>query len=308
MGRLPGKKRRDGAYRRSGTAGETCPPGFGYLPLDQSSTVLHMRSGHPHPLLLGLFMVLLPTVAQGQTKILGRVIDDLTERPLVGAEVMLRTVDGRLLKRMETTQTGTFEFDVERVSAIRLEVRRLSYLPNTTPTLHFDGRKFFQVEVRLDPDAILLAPLEVIAWSAVDPSPFLEGFRERMKSGMGTFITRDVIEARRPALVADLLREVPGVTVSGGGVGGRPTVQIGRSLSSGCQTQIWVDGFLMNRRTQSQSGFGAADYRIDDAVSPVSIEAIEIYRGLSSVPAEFLNQDAECGVIAIWTRRGGRRN
>ena len=267
-----------------------------------------MRSGHLHSLLLGLFLVLSPTVAQGQTQILGRVIDDLTERPLGGAEVMLRTVDGRLLKRLETTETGTFEFDVDRVSSIRLEVRRVSYLPNTTPTLHFDGRKFFQVEVRLDPDAILLAPLEVIAWSAVDPSPFLEGFRARMKSGLGTFITRDVIEARRPAFIADLLRDVPGVTVSGGGVGGRPSIQIGRSLASGCQTQIWVDGFLMNRRVQGPTGYSAADFRIDDTVSPLSVEAIEVYRGLSSVPAEFLNQDAACGVIAIWTRRGGRRN
>lgn len=265
-----------------------------------------MRSGPLHPLLLGLLLALLPTAAEGQTKIVGRVIDDLTDRPLGGAEVMLRTVDGRLLRRMETDLAGTFEFDVDRVSAIRLEVRRLSYLPNTTPTLHFDGRKFFQVEVRLDPDAILLAPLEVIAWSAVDPSPLLEGFRERMKGGLGIYITRDVIEARRPALIADLLRDVPGVTVTGGGVGGRPKVQVGRSLTQGCETQIWVDGFLMNRRTRAQSGFGAADYRIDDAVSPLSVEGIEIYRGLSSVPAEFLNQDAECGVIAIWTRRGGR--
>lgn len=271
-----------------------------------------MRSGHISPLLPALLLALLPSAGMGQTKIVGRVIDDLTERPLGAADVMLRTVDGRLIRRMETDQAGTFEFDVDRVSAIRLEVRRVSYLPNTTPTLHFDGRKFFQVEVRLDPDAILLAPLEVIAWSAVDPSPLLEGFRQRLetglKTGMGTFITRDLIEARRPTNVSDLLRTVPGVTVSGSAVGGRASVQVGRSLGRGCQTQIWVDGFLMNRRTQAQAGFGAADYRIDDAVSLVSVEGIEIYRGLSSVPAEFLNQDAECGVIAIWTRRGGRRN
>ena len=47
------------------------------------------------------------------------------------------------------------------------------------------------------------------------------------------------------------------------------------------------------------------DFRIDEVISPGSVEGIEVYRGLSTVPAEFLNPDAECGVIAIWTRRGG---
>ena len=74
---------------------------------------------------------------------------------------------------------------------------------------------------------------------------------------------------------------------------------------SNCATQIFVDGFLLNRRTGSSRGAPPIDFRIDDVVSPSSIEGIEVYRGLSTVPAEFLNPDAECGVIAIWTRRGG---
>lgn len=41
------------------------------------------------------------------------------------------------------------------------------------------------------------------------------------------------------------------------------------------------------------------------APAPGLVEGIEIYRGLSTVPAQFLNSDAKCGVVAIWTRRGG---
>ena len=263
-----------------------------------------MRSGFPFALLLFL---LLPAPAAGQVHIVGRVLEDLTDRPLDGAVVTLRSADGRFLRRTETAEAGTFEFDVDRVSAVRIHVRRLSYRANTTPTLHFDGRRFFQVEVRLDPEAILLAPLEVIAWSAVDQSPFLEGFRRRLQSGLGTYITRESIEARNPASVADLLRDIPGVIVTGSGVGGRPTVQIARSQARDCQTQIFVDGFLMNRRVASRIAPAAMDFRIDDSVTPLSVEGIEVYRGLASVPAEFLNPDAQCGVIVIWTRRGGRR-
>ncbi|MHB1192723.1 MAG: TonB-dependent receptor plug domain-containing protein [Longimicrobiales bacterium] len=258
-------------------------------------------------LTLSLLLTLgLAAPAVAQVRIVGRVIDDTTERPLAGAQVTVRGTDGRHLVRVETEETGTFEFEVNRVSAVRIDIRRMSYRANSMPILHFDGRKFFQVEARLAPDAILLAPLEVIAWSEVDMSPFLEGFRQRLRGGLGLYITREQIEARRPTYVADLLREVPGVVVTGSGTGARASVQVGRSAASRCQTQIFVDGFLMNRRTSLGLGL-VEDFRIDDAVTPISVEGIEVYRGLSSVPAEFLNPDAECGVIAIWTRRGGTR-
>lgn len=257
-----------------------------------------------------IFLVLalvLPAPSAGQVWIVGRIIDDVTEAPLGQAEITLLARDGAVLARTLSSADGSFEFEVERASAVRIMASRLSYTTNTTPLLHFDHRKFFQVEVRLDPDAILLAPLEVIAWSEVDRSPLLENFRLRLRTGNGVYITREQVEARNPLHVTDLLREVPGLMVTGSGQGSRPTVRVSRSLSGNCATQIFVDGFLLNKRVLGdRRGMLPADFRIDDVVSPASVEGIEIYRGLSTVPAEFLNPDAECGVIAIWTRRGGR--
>ncbi len=266
-----------------------------------------MRAGFFLSLLTTL---LLTTPVEGQVRIFGRVIDDVTERPLTASQVTARARDGRFLGRVETDSLGTFEFDVKHVSSVRLDVRRVGYKANTTPLLHFDERNYFQVEVRLDPEAILLAPLEVVAWAQVEPSPFLENFRHRLKIGNGIFITREQIEARRPELVADLLRDIPGIVVTGSGTGNRASVNVGRAQAvaqvTGCEAQIYVDGFLVNRRTGPRQS-RIADFRIDDVVSPMSVEGIEIYRGLSTVPAEFLNPDARCGVIVIWTRRGSRR-
>jgi len=113
-----------------------------------------------------LFLALiLAAPAAGQVRIVGRVVGDLTEMPLSQVQVSLLARDGSLLSRTETGADGTFEFEVRKASSVRIQARRLSYRANTTPLLYFDGRRFFQVEVRLDPDAILLAPLEVIAWS-----------------------------------------------------------------------------------------------------------------------------------------------
>jgi hypothetical protein len=266
-----------------------------------------MRTPLTIPLLLTL---LLAAPAAGQVHLVGRVIDDSTERPLSAAQVTLTTFDGRALQRTETDDTGEFAFDVgDRITAVRLQVRRLSYTPNTTPVLHFDDHSFFQLEVRLDPEAILLAPLEVVAWSKVEPSPLLTNFKQRVETGTGFYITRADVEARNPMYTTDLLRDVPGLTVRGSGSGLRPVVQVaGRATANntfGCPTQIWIDGFLLNRHPAGGSR-PTEDFRIDDAVAPSSIEGIEIYKGLGGVPAEFLNDDAKCGVIAIWTRRGGR--
>lgn len=263
-----------------------------------------MRPRSFSPLFLAL---ILAAPAAGQVRIVGRVVDDLTEMPLSQVQVSLLARDGSLLSRTETGGDGTFEFEVRKASSARIQARRLSYRANTTPLLYFDGRRFFQVEVRLDPDAILLAPLEVIAWSELPENALHAGFIQRLATGLGTYITREDVERRNPMRVTDLLREVPGLVVTGSGTGNRPVVQVGRSLRSSCVTQVFVDGFLMNRRILGRRGMPPADFPIDDAVIPASVEGIEIYRGLSTVPPEFLNPDAECGVIAIWTRRGGRQ-
>ena len=80
-----------------------------------------------------------------------------------------------------------------------------------------------------------------------------------------------------------------------------------------CPVQIYLDGFLMN---QPLARVGASDslrssrdasqlaFTIDDVVSPSLVEAIEVYHGLSEVPAEFAGPNAQCGVIAVWSRSG----
>jgi hypothetical protein len=264
-----------------------------------------MRFRYCLPLLFCLF---LPEPSAGQVRIVGRVIEDETLLPIGFAEVALRSSGGATLARTEADEFGNFEFTTRRTSPVRLHASRLGYEETTTPVLFFDTHNLLQVEIRLDPDAILLAPLEIVAWAELIDNAVLEGFWNRVETGLGHYITREDVEARNPGKVTDLLRDLPGVQISGGSVGNRPSIRMARASNRNCATQIFVDGFLVNRRmTQPNGTRGPEDIRIDDVVSPVSVEGIEVYGGLSTVPAEFLNPDAECGVIAIWTKRGGRR-
>jgi hypothetical protein len=89
---------------------------------------------------------------------------------------------------------------------------------------------------------------------------------------------------------------VPGVYLRSTGSGRRNVVAMGRSAGvNECSgAQIYVDEFLINP--------GGA-FAIDEVLLPPDVEGIEVYRGLSTVPAEFLSPLASCGVIVIWTRR-----
>ena len=84
------------------------------------------------------------------------------------------------------------------------------------------------MESRLDPDAILLAPLEVIAWSGSVDDAALEGFRRRLKTGLGVYITRGAGGSPELVMVTDLLREIPGITVTGGGAEAEAVVRMAR--------------------------------------------------------------------------------
>lgn len=238
--------------------------------------------------------------ADAQVSVHGRVLDDDTGAPVPTAAVIVTDPDGRSLQEAVSDSGGFFRFEPIDRRSVRLEVSRIGYEDITTSILYFDEFNFFRVEVRLASEAVLLAPLEVVARSL--GSPVLAGFEDRRSSAAsGWFFTREEIEALRPAMVSDVLARVPGVRLETSGRGTRRTVSMSRSAGlgrDGCPVQVYIDGSQLNA---SRGG----EVAVDDLVSPQSVEGIEVYRGVSSVPAPFMNPQAHCGVVAIWTRRGG---
>lgn len=237
--------------------------------------------------------------AQDRVRIVGTVTDEQTGDGIASADVILRNATGRRLRAVATDEAGRFQVLLSRTAAVRIQTVRPGYRPTTTPVLHFDGHEFFEIEIRMDPDVVLLAPLEVVARAGTGRSPVLAGFSQRLSAGTGHYITRLDVQRRRPAYVTDLLADVPGVTLVSSGRGTQRLVRMVRGGAGHCPVQIFLDGRLVTRPT------GGAEFSVDDVVSPGSVEGIEVYRGLSTVPAEFFTPDADCGVVAIWTRRGG---
>lgn len=232
----------------------------------------------------------------------GRVVEEVSEVPVAFASVRVLDRELRLLGRAETDGEGRFSAVVRDQEGAYLEVERIGYEDTRTPFLWFDRHDYFALEVRMDREVVLLAPLEVLARRGADRSPVLEAFRHRTERGLGWYLTREEIVARNPSRVTDLLMEAPGVRLSSSGYGVRRVVEMRGGASAGaCPVQVYLDGMHLNK---NDGPAGTRVVAIDDYVSPGSVLGVEIYRGLSTVPAEFLNTYAKCGVVALWTLRG----
>jgi TonB family protein len=86
-----------------------------------------------------------------------------------------------------------------------------------------------------------------------------------------------------------MLREIPGVRIG-------PVTNQGRAIrlrGATCPPLVFVDGFPAT----------AGEFDVD-MIDLVTVEGIEVYSGMATVPPEFLGpRDLDrCGVIAIWSR------
>jgi hypothetical protein len=208
----------------------------------------------------------------------GLVTDRQTGAPVPGADVVLAGLPGG---RRITDDEGAFRYDSLPPGTHRLSVSGLGYQPVEDSVVLAAGSAY-RLSVGLVPQALALDPIVVVAQAR----PTLldrVGFVERRQSGLGTFLTREMIEARSPPLVYDLLRAVPGVRI----VPGRRGAMI-PTMRGGCVPAVFVDGVS-----------ALVQVGVDLSLSPDHIEAVEVYRGPETPPQYQLNA---CGAILFWTR------
>lgn len=247
-----------------------------------------------------------PLTAQGNPAngiIKGQATDELTGVGLSEAAVELLDDFRRVLHTTNADDAGYFLFPHVRPGPFRLRITRFGYLTTTTPIWWVQPGDILDVVVWLRPDAIPMAPLEIVGRTRTR-LPVLSGFYRRMEESVGgTFLGPEAIEERHALRITDLLGDLPGVHIETASsiAGTGRVVTMGRSLPGSrggpCPVQVYVDGILATRQGDAVP--------LDDLASPADLEGVEIYRGMSTVPPEFLTPDARCGVIILWTKRGG---
>lgn len=245
------------------------------------------------------FVAAQPVHAQVVTVLSGRTLDFVSDAPIATVEVELLDERQRRIASTISDSAGRFRFERNQSGSWHMRARSIGYQTVLTPPVDIAAGDTVDVVIRLGVNAVPLAPLEVVARAEpVHRHPGLAGFYRRVERDLGgRFVLREEIDERNQRLVTDLLTTT-GVHVIGNPSGGHVGLYMKRL---GCAPMVYLDGVPVSGRQRNPR----AAYEAANLLLPFDVEGIEVYAGPATIPPEFGGSSGACGVIAIWTRRGG---
>lgn len=150
---------------------------------------------------------------------------------------------------------------------------------------------------KVDTTSVQTLPTVKVAGRMVSvPGRYAAAYK-RAAAGRGFYVTREEIAATNPQDLESILSRVPTVQVNDRGVsfsrcqGGLPSP--GQPLPA-ARIQVFIDG----RRASLTDNDGVR--QLIGSIPVSTIQLLEVYTGVSRIPAEFV--DDACAVIVIWTK------
>ena len=234
-------------------------------------------------------------LAAQQGALTGTTVDQVTKRPLVGAQAYITGTT----RRAFSDQKGEFHFDKIAPGEVEVFVRLIGYA-TTSKKVTVTAGETASVEVALTPAAVGLEEVVVTATG--------EQTSREQGNAVAQIDAAKVVSEAPVITAADLLNaRTPGVLVqpSGGtaGTGDRIRIRGANSVTLSNEPVIVVDGIRVENGASSNSiGVGGqVPSRIND-LNPEDIESIEVVKGPSA--AVLYGTDAANGVIVYKTKHG----
>jgi len=236
-----------------------------------------------------MLLIVVPATLPAQS-VRGRVIDAITRQPVDAAAV--RLVDGeRTVATATSDSAGRFLLTARNGGRYRLAATRLGYADALSTYLELIAGEAVNAELQMSSEAVKIAPLTL----ETPRDRYLEskGFYERLRTGSGDFMSGESVRKRNAFYLADLLRGMRGVKIQRTNM--RNEVYF---TGTNCFPMIVLDGVTVRWGGKSLTPNTA----LEDLVPMAHIDGIEVYRGGSGAPTEYIGPNAACGVILIWTR------
>jgi hypothetical protein len=251
--------------------------------------------------------------AHAQALIRGTLLDERSDEPIEAGLISLLNDSRRIVVSDRTNDDGTFELRTGREGYFTLRSERQGYMPTTSAPLELIEGDTIDLEFRISPDVVFLAPITVTAtarnWWQETESVVLWSFYERRdfyeRLGSGRFLVREDLEPYDGMTVTQMLGTVAGLHLRSSENGVMyPTVRASNGLLRDCQPMYYVDGMPVPFRSPMEEDFDHGD-TIDSIMNTSYLVGVEVYAGAAQVPGEFGGLNANCGVIALWTSRQG---
>jgi hypothetical protein len=224
----------------------------------------------------------------------GTLIDFDTGMPLAKRAVSLLN-EGRdpVGSVVMTDDNGDFTIRTGRAGDLRLMAGGNEYLTSTTPPFHLSANEMIVVKLFVSTTTGVLAPLGVAA--RLVPQNIgvasLAGFTYRRERAVGgTFIRGSDITASGARSLADVVRSIPGVSISD--TPAPRTIAVAREGRAPCAPAFYVDGVRLGEDPRSTI----------DGLRFDRLFGVEVYTRESDVPSIFAD-GAPCAAIVIWTNR-----
>jgi len=218
------------------------------------------------------------------------VLDERTGNPIRDARV---EVPG-LRDRERTGGNGMVRLNIPTGGRL-IEITRLGYAPVRIP-IDLQANDEVTRIVRMTPEAVRVSGVTVRS-ERRNAHLDRNGFYERERTGLGSFMTSERIDQIRPSLTIDLFRYMRGFAVSYDRRG-NPYVAVTRGNFGGnCAPLVFMDGMQVSARASEAS-------RWLEIVSPEMIAGIEAFPGPATIPPQYNPTGSACGVILVWTKTG----
>jgi hypothetical protein len=185
--------------------------------------------------------------------------------------------------RVRSDTAGHFSATGLSSAAVTVSVRRLGYQPKRLDLmLRETGSP--PLVIALDPNPAELGTVKVREIAEEPDARLRDFYARKATNNFGRYIEGSDIEKRHPQFISEIMRSVPGVTLSASG-------RVGNTLRiRGCAPLVWIDGV---RIPNSQ---------IDEVVTPSDVAALEVYSSFAGIPAQYFDRSATCGTILVWSR------
>lgn len=242
--------------------------------------------------------------AASQT-IRGHLISSDGGHPIDVGLIMLFTEDGDSLGYTITDPKGYFSLTAPDPGSFTLVASALGYEEGEAGVFDVGMGGEIRVQFGLVPRPLPLDEILVqLDRPVFEHMLILNGFLRRyQRNAGGRFLSPADIADSPARATEDLFRGIPGLRVrpvqtDRGGVSAfAGEVVLVESAAGLCQPTLYVDGVRLG------SGSASAPMTLSAVVPLTTVQAVEIYRSPSEIPAEYNATSAPfgCGVLVVWT-------